>query len=127
VDGERIGDVNQMFVPEKDAPPDHWTIRQRCDRPGSGPQPDWIGIRSVRVAESAPDFSAMMASSGKYVTHGILFDTDSDRLKPESAPVLKAVALGLEKNPNLGGRIRTPTKAVKRFVEPDLLLFHNEV
>jgi outer membrane protein OmpA-like peptidoglycan-associated protein len=101
VNGERIGDVNQMFVPGKDAPPDHWTIRQRCDRPGSGPQPDWIGIRSIRVAESAPDFSAMMASSGKYVTHGILFDTDSDRLKPESAPVLKAVAQGLEKNPNL--------------------------
>lgn len=101
VDGERFGDVNQMFVPEKDAPADHWTIRQRCDRPGSGPQPAWIGIRSIRVAESAPDFSAMMASNGKYVTHGIQFDTDSDRLKPESAPVLKAVAQGLEKNPSL--------------------------
>jgi outer membrane protein OmpA-like peptidoglycan-associated protein len=101
VDGQRIGDVNQMFVPEKSAPPDHWTIRQRCDRPGNGPEPAWMGIRSIRVAESAPDFSAMMASSGKYVTHGILFDTDSDRLKPESAPVLKAVAQGLQKNPNL--------------------------
>ncbi|HEX5283776.1 MAG TPA: OmpA family protein [Bryocella sp.] len=101
VDGQRIGDVNQMFVPEKSAPADHWTIRQRCDRPGSGPEPAWIGIRSIRVAESAPDFSAVMASSGKYVTHGIVFDTDSDRLKPESAPVLKAVAQGLQKNPNL--------------------------
>lgn len=101
VDGERFGDVNQMFVPEKDAPADHWTIRQRCDRAGSGPQPSWIGIRSLRMAESAPDFSAMIASNGRYVTHGILFDTDSDRLKPESAPVLKAVAQGLEKNPNL--------------------------
>jgi OOP family OmpA-OmpF porin len=101
VDGQRIGDVNQMFVPEKSAPADHRTIRQRCDRPGSGPEPAWMGIRSIRVAESAPDFSAAMASSGKYVTHGIVFDTDSDRLKPESAPVLKAVAQGLQKNPNL--------------------------
>jgi outer membrane protein OmpA-like peptidoglycan-associated protein len=97
VDGERIGDVNQMFVPEKMAPADHWTIRQRCDRASDG----WMGLRSVRVAESAPDFSTMIASSGKYVTHGILFDTDSDRLKPESAPVLKSIALGLEKNPGL--------------------------
>jgi outer membrane protein OmpA-like peptidoglycan-associated protein len=35
------------------------------------------------------------------VTHGIYFDTDSDHLKPESAAVIKAVARGLEKNPNL--------------------------
>ena len=35
------------------------------------------------------------------MTHGILFDTDSDRLKPESAPVIKGVVRGLEKNPNL--------------------------
>jgi outer membrane protein OmpA-like peptidoglycan-associated protein len=34
-------------------------------------------------------------------THGINFDTDSDRFKPESAPVLKMVAAGLSKNPNL--------------------------
>src|SRR5689334_7777713 len=43
----------------------------------------------------------MLASSGKYVTHGINFDHDSDRLKPDSAAVLKQVAAGLEKNPNL--------------------------
>jgi OmpA-OmpF porin, OOP family len=59
------------------------------------------GVRSVRIAESAPDFSTVISSTGKYVTHGIHFDTDSDRLKPESAAVLKAVANGLDKNPNL--------------------------
>ena len=42
-----------------------------------------------------------MNSTGKYVTHGILFDTDSDRLKAESAAVLQTVAAGLQKNPNL--------------------------
>jgi OmpA-OmpF porin, OOP family len=60
-----------------------------------------VGYRMVRFAESAPDFSQVISSSGRYVTHGILFDTDSDRLKPESAPIIKAVAQGLEKNPNL--------------------------
>jgi OmpA-OmpF porin, OOP family len=59
------------------------------------------GIRSLRVAESAPDFSTVINASGKYVTHGIYFDTDSDRLKPESGAVLKQVAAGLQKNPNL--------------------------
>jgi OmpA-OmpF porin, OOP family len=62
---------------------------------------DAIGIRSVRLAESTPDFSQMISSSGRYVTHGILFDTDSDQLKPESAPVIKMIARGLETNPSL--------------------------
>jgi len=43
----------------------------------------------------------VISQTGKYVTHGINFDTDSDRLKPESAAVLKAVSNGLDKNPNL--------------------------
>ena len=60
-----------------------------------------MGLRSIRVAEGAPDFSSVISSSGRYVTHGIQFDTDSDRLKPESAPVLKAVVRGLQKNPSL--------------------------
>jgi outer membrane protein OmpA-like peptidoglycan-associated protein len=59
------------------------------------------GIRSIRIAESAPDFSSLINSTGKYVTHGIYFDTDSDHLKPESAAVIRQVAAALEKNPNL--------------------------
>jgi outer membrane protein OmpA-like peptidoglycan-associated protein len=59
------------------------------------------GVRSVRIAESAPDFSSVINSTGKYVTHGIHFDTDSDRLKSDSAAVLKQVAAALGKNPNL--------------------------
>ena len=58
VNGERVADVNQMVVPPDVKPADHWTLRERCDRPGDG----WIGLRSVRVAESAPDFSAVLSS-----------------------------------------------------------------
>lgn len=97
VDGERIADVNQMTVPPNAKPADHWTVRERCDRPADG----WIGLRSVRLAESAPDFSTMISSKGRYVSHGIHFETNSDRLLPDSAPVMKAVARALEKNPNL--------------------------
>jgi OOP family OmpA-OmpF porin len=70
------------------------------------------GIRSLRVAESAPDFSTVINASGKYVTHGIYFDTDSDRLKPESGAVLKQVAAGLQKNPNLKLEVNGYTDSV---------------
>ena len=56
------------------------------------------GIRSIRIAESAPDPGATLASTGKYVTHGIYFDSDSDLLKPESAPVIKAISHALYAN-----------------------------
>jgi len=70
------------------------------------------GIRSVRIAESAPDFSSVINASGKYISHGIHFDTDSDRLKPESAAVIKQVASGLNKNPNLKVEIDGYTDSV---------------
>jgi outer membrane protein OmpA-like peptidoglycan-associated protein len=89
LNGQRLVDVNQVSLPP---------ITQ-VDAHVGGYRPN--GIRQVRVAESTPDFSAMMASSGKYVTHGINFDTDSDRLKPESAAVLKQIVAGLQKNPAL--------------------------
>jgi outer membrane protein OmpA-like peptidoglycan-associated protein len=92
INGERALDVNQTTVPT----PNHIFV---TFNPGGAPAE--IGLRRVRVAESTPDFSTVLANTGKFVTHGITFDTDSDRLKPDSAPVLKQVVAGLEKNPNL--------------------------
>jgi len=89
LNGERLVDVNQVNVPQIT----HVNAQIAGYRPN--------GIRRFRLAESAPDFSAVMASTGKYVTHGIYFDTDSDRLKPESAAVIKQVAAALDKNPAL--------------------------
>ena len=54
----------------------------------------------------------MISSSGRYVSHGILFDTDSDRLKPESAPAIQSIARGLETNPNLKLLIEGHTDSV---------------
>jgi outer membrane protein OmpA-like peptidoglycan-associated protein len=36
--------------------------------------------------------------SGRYVTHGILFDVDSDRIKPDSAATIKMIASGMQAN-----------------------------
>jgi OmpA-OmpF porin, OOP family len=89
INGERLVDANQV----------EFEGINRITAEIGGYRPN--GIFSVRVAESAPDFSTTISSTGKYVTHGIYFDTDSAQLKPESAAVLKQVAAGLEKNPNL--------------------------
>jgi OOP family OmpA-OmpF porin len=89
LNGQRLVDANQVEF----GPMDHILTHIGGYRPNS--------IRQVRIAESAPDFSTVINASGKYVTHGINFDTDSDRLKPESGAVLKQVAAGLARNPNL--------------------------
>jgi outer membrane protein OmpA-like peptidoglycan-associated protein len=60
-----------------------------------------VAIHKVRVAATAPDFSSVINADGKYVTHGIEFDAGSDRLKPESAVVLKQIAAALAKDLNL--------------------------
>jgi OmpA-OmpF porin, OOP family len=89
LNGERLVDANQVeFGP---------IVSIEASIGGYRPN----GIRSVRIAESAPDFSTVINASGKFVTHGINFDTDSDRLKVESGAVLKQIAAGLQKNPNL--------------------------
>jgi len=71
-----------------------------------------IGYRSVRFAESTPDFSQVIMSAGRYVSHGILFDTGSDRIKADSAAVLQAIAKGLVANPALKLLIEGHTDSV---------------
>jgi outer membrane protein OmpA-like peptidoglycan-associated protein len=66
----------------------------------------------VRFAESAPDFGQTIVASGRYVSHGILFDTNSDRLKAESAPAIQAVARALGTNPALKLLIEGHTDSV---------------
>lgn len=92
LNGETILDFNQVELPPIDR------VEFAHDFYGAGQS---IGYRSVRFAESAPDFSQVISASGRYVTHGILFDTASDRIKPESAPVIQSIAKGLEAAPAL--------------------------
>jgi OmpA-OmpF porin, OOP family len=54
----------------------------------------------------------VLNASGRYVTHAILFDTGSDRLKEESAPAIQAVAKGLESDPALKLLIEGHTDSV---------------
>ncbi|MGN6617162.1 MAG: OmpA family protein [Ilyomonas sp.] len=64
-----------------------------------------IFISNIKVAEGTPDMRSKLLTEGKLVTNGILFDIDSDRIKPESAGVLKEIASVLKDNASVNIKI----------------------
>jgi OmpA-OmpF porin, OOP family len=104
LNGEKQIDANQVELP----PIDKVDIGNGFIGTGKAS----LNYRSVRVAESTPDFSQVIMSAGRYVSHGILFDTGSDKLKPESAAVLQAIVKGLTANPALKVLIEGHTDSV---------------
>lgn len=55
-------------------------------------------INNIKLAVGAPDTRSKLITEGKFVTSGILFDVNSDRIKPESYGVLKDIANVLTEN-----------------------------
>ena len=90
LNGDRIFDSNQVEIAAIESVQMNFWTRDAV-----------FALRRARFAECTPDFGQTIASSGKFVTHGILFDTDSDRIKPESAAVIQTIARGLVQNPDL--------------------------
>lgn len=58
-------------------------------------------VSNVRMATGAPDTRNKMLTQGKWVSHGILFDVNSDRIKGESYGSLKEIANVLTENADL--------------------------
>ena len=58
-------------------------------------------LANLRVATGAPDTRNKVITEGKWVSHGILFDVNSDRLKGESYGSLKEIAGVLSGSPDL--------------------------
>ncbi len=58
-------------------------------------------IGRIRVAESGKSIYDEIAAKGRAATQGILFDSGSDRIKPESAPTLKDIGAMLAAHPEL--------------------------
>lgn len=69
-------------------------------------------ISRIRVAESRKSLYDDLAASGRVVTQGLLFDTGSDKLRPESAPTLRMIASMMEQHPELKVRIEGHTDNV---------------
>ncbi|GAB3505850.1 hypothetical protein GCM10027442_09450 [Emticicia fontis] len=62
-------------------------------------------LSNLRVAVGAPDTRNKLLTEGKLVTRGILFDVNSDKLKPESYAVLKEIGTVLKENPTVKVKI----------------------
>ena len=58
-------------------------------------------LANLRVAAGAPDTRNKILTEGKWVSHGILFDVNSDRIRPESYGSLKEIAGVLTENKDL--------------------------
>jgi outer membrane protein OmpA-like peptidoglycan-associated protein len=84
VDRQRVASV-----PEVNGAPDSLHIRLWAD---TGPM-----ITNVRFAEGNKPVADPFAN-GTLVTYGIYFDSGSDLVKPESAPVLRQIAAYMERN-----------------------------
>ena len=55
-------------------------------------------VSNIKVAVGAPDTRNKLMTEGKFVTTGILFDVNSDKIKPASFGVLKEIAGVLKDN-----------------------------
>lgn len=62
-------------------------------------------LSNLKVAVALPDTRSKLITEGKWSTTGILFDVNSDKIKPISYGVLKEIATTLKENPDLKVKI----------------------
>jgi len=62
-------------------------------------------ITNIRFADAGADMRSKLLTEGKLVTHGIYFDSGSDKIKPESYGTLKSIAKVLTDNPTVKVKI----------------------
>ncbi|MGV3527529.1 MAG: OmpA family protein [Flavisolibacter sp.] len=66
---------------------------------------DYYLVGNIRVATGKPDTRNKLITEGRFVTSGITFDVNSDKIKPESFGVLKEIATALTENPSVKVKI----------------------
>lgn len=103
MDGDRLANV-----PDATGPGIPHEIDFRLWAPGDQTK---LMITNVRFA-AGPRPAKDMLAEGKLVTYGIHFDTGSDVVRPESAPVLRPIAAYLESKPDVKLRITGHTDNV---------------
>jgi OOP family OmpA-OmpF porin len=70
---------------------------------------DKVMFTNFRLAEGGKGIKSALDTEGKIVTHGILFDTGKDIIKPESLPTLKSILAILNDSPGLNFSIEGHT------------------
>lgn len=101
---DKIWDVPQAFQPGNA----YNSVVFALNRMGEN---DAFYIRNIRLAVGAPDTRNKLITEGKFVTNGILFDANSDEIKPESNGTLKDIAGVLAENVDVRVRIIGHTDA----------------
>lgn len=66
-------------------------------------------LSDIVVAVGLDALYEALSTTGEYTTRGILFDSDSDRLRPESTPVLQSLVMALAEHGDLRVRIEGHT------------------
>jgi len=62
-------------------------------------------LGNIKFAAGLPDTRSKLITEGKFVTSGILFDVNSDRIKPQSYGVMKDIANVLNENSSVNVKI----------------------
>jgi len=68
-------------------------------------------VGPIRVAAGGADLYDRLAAEGRVTTRGILFNVDSDKIRPESTPTLEQIGRMLTEHPALRLRIEGHTDA----------------
>lgn len=98
----RVANVPNLDIPRTD--------RLYFDLNAQAEVPMLLGNLSINAGGS--EIYEALATEGRVVTRGILFDTGSDRLRPESTPTLKEIGEMLKAHPDLRIRIEGHTDSV---------------
>jgi OmpA-OmpF porin, OOP family len=128
--------INQELVPfkiqvdgDKKQPQDYAIFYAGSERAGQLPTATFPRARSIElqiaatraepaylgnivVAVHADPLYDALSKTGSFTTRGILFDVDSDRLRPESTPTLTELATTLKDHPSLRVDIEGHTDSV---------------
>ncbi|MGZ8550341.1 MAG: OmpA family protein [Chitinophagaceae bacterium] len=99
VNGEKIWDIPRAF--EAGGKYNAVTFGMQ----GSYGPEDYMLLGNLKLAVGAADTRNKLITEGKFVTRGILFDVNSDKIKPESAGALKDIAGVLKENAGIKVKI----------------------
>lgn len=72
---------------------------------------DNVFVTNVKIAQGGVDLRSQLLKDGKFSTTGILFNSGSDAIKPESYGILKEIAEALQQDSNLNLKIIGHTDA----------------
>lgn len=96
VNEDKVADLPRAFASDK-----KYTLNMFEIWSDMHTQEDKYFISNIKLAIGAPDTRNKLITEGKFVTTGILFDVNSDKIKPESYGVIKEIATVLKENPDV--------------------------